>query len=186
MKGYPPQEIGNLMHDIEIRQSRDADMPSIDRLYPDAFPDEDLLPLVRHLVMQEPGILSLVAEADLSIAGHILFTTCGVTDSNQTVAMLAPLAVAPKWQRQGVGTALIRDGLKRLEQAGISQIYVLGDPAYYARTGFKTETGLAPPYPLPRQWRDAWQSLSLNADPPPDHGKLMLPEVWLQPALWGP
>ena len=174
------------MHDIDIRHSVDADMPSLERLYPEAFPDEDLLPLVRHLLEEEPGILSLVASADGSLAGHILFTICGVTDNEQSVAMLAPLAVAPKWQRQGVGTALIRDGLKRLEQAGISQIYVLGDPAYYSRTGFKPETGLAPPYPLPKQWRDAWQSISLNAALPPDHGKLKLPEVWLQPALWGP
>ncbi|WP_339763998.1 hypothetical protein [uncultured Hoeflea sp.] len=60
------------MHKIKIRQSLDTDMPAIERLYPAAFPDEDLLPLVRHLLTGEPDILSLVAEAGQSIAGHVL------------------------------------------------------------------------------------------------------------------
>ena len=174
-----------MIEQVEIRQSRQGDMAAIGRLYPDAFPEEDLLPLVRQLFMDEPGILSLVAEADDAIAGHILFTICGMTDNDDTVALLAPLAVASKWQRQGVGTALIREGLKRLEQAGVSHVYVLGDPAYYGRSGFKTESGIAPPYPLPDEYRDAWQSLGLASSPSPGHGTLVVPEVWMQPALWG-
>lgn len=161
-------------------------MPSIERLYPDAFPDEDMLPLVRQLLTLETGILSLIAEKDEEIAGHIVFTICTIQGSSIQAALLAPLAVAPKLQRQGVGTALIREGLTQLESTGVARVYVLGDPAYYRRSGFKTETGVTPPYPLPQQWRDAWQSLNLNSAPPSDHGKLKLPEVWMQPALWGP
>lgn len=176
----------NIEQTIQIRHSRPDDLASIARLYPQAFPDEDLLPLVRHLLTQEPDILSLVAEAEQSLSGHILFTICGLTGTDVRAALLAPLAVAPAWQRQGVGTALIRESLRQLQSAGVDQVYVLGDPAYYGRTGFKPESGIAPPYPLPDEYRDAWQSLSLGSAPPLDHGPLKLPQVWMQPALWGP
>jgi len=174
------------MHKIKIRQSLDTDMPAIERLYPAAFPDEDLLPLVRHLLMHEPGISSLVAEAGQTLAGHILFTLCGISGSDIQAALLAPLAVAPGHQRQGIGTALIREGLQQLRSAGVDQVFVLGDPAYYGRSGFEPETGVAPPYPLPEQWRQAWQSLRLGSALPPTQGELLLPEAWMQPALWGP
>lgn len=174
------------MHDIEIRHSRADDLPAIERLYPQAFPDEDLMPLVRHLLTQEPDILSLVASADDILAGHILFTVCRMTNGDGTAALLAPLAVTPAHQRQGIGAALIREGLKQLKSAGVAQVYVLGDPAYYARSGFKPETGVAPPYPMPDEYRDAWQFLTLGSKPAPDRGQLRLPQVWMQPALWGP
>jgi putative acetyltransferase len=174
------------MHDIEIRQSRPDDLPSIEKLYPAAFPDEDLLPLVRTLLTEEPGILSLIAGAGDATAGHILFTLCAITGSDARAALLAPLAVAPEWQRKGIGSALIREGLSRLKRDGVAHVYVLGDPAYYGRSGFRPETGVAPPYPLPEEYRDAWQSLGLGSAPLPGHGKLKLPDVWMQPALWGP
>jgi putative acetyltransferase len=174
------------MHNVQIRQGRPDDLPSIEKLYPAAFPEEELLPLVRQLLAEEPGILSLVAEAGDAMAGHILFTLCAITGSEARAALLAPLAVAPEWQRKGIGSALIREGLSRLERNGVANVYVLGDPAYYRRSGFKPETGVAPPYPLPEEYRDAWQSLGLASAPLPGHGTLVLPEVWMQPALWGP
>lgn len=179
------------MHKFDIRHSDTADMPSIERLYPAAFPDEDLLPLVRHLLTHEPGILSLVAQAENSgsgqpVTGHILFTLSSISGSDIRAALLAPLAVAPHCQRQGIGTALIRKGLQDLASSGIDQVYVLGDPAYYSRHGFRPETAVTPPYPLPEEYRDAWQSLSLSTGQPPIDGKLLLPDIWMQPALWGP
>ena len=62
------------MHAIDIRQGQPDDIASIEKLYPAAFPEEDLLPLVRQLLAEEPGILSLVAEAGDAMVGHILFT----------------------------------------------------------------------------------------------------------------
>lgn len=174
------------MHAIETRPSCPEDMEFIERLYPAAFPEEDMLPLVSTLLAGEPEILSLVASIDGEPAGHILFTMCGVAGNPSGAALLAPLAVAPEWQRQGVGAALIREGLYRLEQASVGQVFVLGDPAYYGRSGFKAETAIAPPYPLPEEWRGAWQSVSLGGATPPDRGELLLPKEWMQPALWGP
>lgn len=174
------------MQDTVVRQSGPDDLGSIERLYAEAFPNEDLLPLIKHLLMQEPDILSLVAVTGQALVGHILFTIGSITNNGAKVALLAPLAVTPSRQQQGIGSALIREGLAQLKSAGIAKVLVLGDPAYYARSGFKAETGVAPPYPLPEKWREAWQSLSLSAAPQAGHGQLLLPEVWMQPALWRP
>ncbi len=171
---------------LEIRESRPDDATGIEQLYPGAFPDEDLLPLVRELLGQESIVLSLVGIADQALAGHVLFTPCNLAEIPETVALLGPLAVAPAWQRQGVGTTLVGTGLQRLESAGMARVYVLGDPAYYSRFGFAPDAGVKPPYPLPEAWRDAWQSLGLRGDKTPLSGQLSVPPPWRRRALWGP
>jgi len=169
---------------IEIRESLPNDVALIEKLYPRAFPDEDLLPLVMELLREEPIVLSLVGIADNDLVGHVIFTTCSIAGRTDKVALLGPLAVAPAWQRQGIGSAIVRTGLRRLENAGMSQVYVLGDPAYYKRFGFEPDDGVAPPYPLAEEWRGAWQSLSLGSSKPDLHGKLSVPQPWRQHALW--
>lgn len=175
-----------MIEEIEIRESLPSDAASIEKLYPDAFPDEDLLPLVRELLGEEPVILSLVGIVDRALVGHVIFTTCSIAGRADKVSLLGPLAVASSWQRRGIGSALVREGLQRLENAGAIQVYVLGDPAYYERVGFKPEIGVTPPYPLPEEWRGAWQSVSLHNAGQALHGKLSVPQPWLQPALWAP
>jgi len=174
------------MPDIAIRESCADDVGFLDRLYPAAFPDEKLLPLVHALLAGEPEPLSLLAFTGGKPAGHVLFTLCGITRTPARAALLGPLAVAPDRQRQSIGSALIRDGLERLAQAGVKYVCVLGDPAYYGRHGFEPEPAIAPPYPLPEDWRAAWQSLSLNSAPKPPTETLIVPVVWMQPALWRP
>ncbi|MEM9618944.1 MAG: N-acetyltransferase [Pseudomonadota bacterium] len=174
--------IGNL----KIRESRPNDVALIEKLYPDAFPDEDLLPVVRELLKEAPSVLSLVGIADKVLAGHVIFTPCSIAGRDDKVALLAPLAVAPAWQRQGVGDAIVKTGLQRLENAGVAHVFVLGDPAYYGRFGFAPDESVAPPYPLPEEWRSAWQSLSLRDETPPLSGKLSVPQPWRQQALWAP
>ena len=122
---------------------------------------------------------------DEALAGHVIFTTCGIDGGTEKVALLGPLAVAPALQRRGVGTAIVRAGLQAMEKAGASGGYVLGDPAYYGRFGFKPEDGVAPPYPLPDEWRGAWQSLSLSGSAPLQ-GNLTVPQPWRHKALWSP
>ncbi len=171
---------------LEIRESVPKDAALIERLYPNAFPDEDLSPLVRDLLSEAPIVLSLVGMADTALVGHAIFTTCGIAGRPDKVALLGPLAVAPAWQRQGIGSALVLAGLQRVETAGASRVYVLGDPAYYERFGFEPDADVTPPYPLPEAWRGAWQSLSLGGNKPRPRGKLAVPQPWRQQALWAP
>ena len=171
---------------IDIRESLPTDVSAIESLYPDAFPDEDLLPLVRDLLSAGSDVISLVAVADKALVGHVVFTACGIVGRTEKVALLGPLAVAPARQRQGIGKAMVRAGLQRLEAAGASQVYVLGDPAYYGRFGFGPDDGVGPPYRLPEEWRSAWQSLSLRGSMPSLSGQLSVPQPWRRQDLWAP
>jgi putative acetyltransferase len=172
--------------EFDIRESLPTDMAALDALYPLAFPDEDLLPLARDLLRGDTHVLSLVAIAGPTLVGHIVFTMCGLAGRSGSVALLGPLAVAPHRQRRGIGGALVRDGLRRLKGGGATQVQVLGDPAYYGRLGFEPDGGVAPPYPVPDEWRAAWQSIRLRDGDPPLQGTLSVPSPWRQPALWAP
>jgi len=174
-----------MIEELGIRESVPSDAALIEKLYPDAFPDEDLLPLVRELLREETETLSLVAIVDQALVGHVLFTACSIAGSPGKVSLLGPLAVASDWQRQGIGGALIRKGLQILKNAGAVQVFVLGDPNYYKRAGFKPDANVMPPYALPSEWAEAWQSVSLDEGQPP-HGTLAVPQPWRQPALWLP
>lgn len=172
--------------DLEIRESNADDSGQILTLYPQAFPDEDLLPLVDALLRDKAVALSLVAAIERRILGHVIFTRCGASSSGVGVSLLGPLAVAPASQRRGVGTAIVKAGFARIQEEGTSRVCVLGDPIYYRRFGFTPEYSLKPPYPLPPEWSDAWQSVSLERGQKPDEGMLIVPAPWQDPALWGP
>ena len=168
----------------DIRESTPDDVTGIEQLYPEAFPDEDLLPVVRELLGEGSTILSLVGTAEGAIVGHVIFTTCTVSGSPENVSLLGPLGVIPDRQKQGIGSALVRKGLEHLKQEGTNIVFVLGDPAYYGRFGFATEDGVQPPYPLPEEWYGAWQSLNLSGDKIGLQGTLAVPKPWRQRALW--
>ena len=173
------------MDSIDIRESRAEDIDSIMSIYPKAFPEEELRPVVKELLGDGAEAISLVGCLGDELAGHVIFTICSIGGSDKTAALLAPLAVDPVSQKRGVGGALVRYGFEALKKRNVSHVYVLGDPAYYGRFGFAPEANIAPPYPIPPEWREAWQSISLNgASPPP--GKLAVPAPWRKPALWGP
>lgn len=155
-------------------------------MYPLAFPDEDLVPLIRDLLPDEDVVMSLVATIDHDISGHVAFTACAVEGASLNASLLAPLAVTPKYQRQGVGSEIVNAGLERLRKAGVDVVFVLGDPDYYSRFGFEPDTLVQPPYPLPAEWYSAWQSLYLSDATPTDTGKLAAPPQWLDPSLWAP
>jgi putative acetyltransferase len=82
--------------------------------------------------------LSLVAERDGHVVGHILFTVVHITNqTRQTPTLaLAPMAVLPDCQRQGVGSGLVRAGLEAARKLGHRHVFVLGHPEYYPRFGF--------------------------------------------------
>jgi len=172
--------------ELEIRESVQGDSGVIESLYPEVFPDENLLPLVRDLLRDAAVTTSLVGAVDSRIVGHVIFTKCGVVGRDVNAALLGPLAVAPAWQRQGIGSAIVRAGLRRLEDMDVNVVFVLGDPAYYGRLGFRPESLVEPPFRLPAEWDGAWQSRSFGDAMAPRPGKLSVPRQWLQPALWAP
>ncbi len=110
-------------------------------------------------------ILSLLAESGGTAVGHVLFTTATLAGPQDApdAAILAPLAVLPEAQGQGVGRRLVEAGLERLAQDGVALVFVLGDPAYYSRFGFAPAAplGLAPPYELPAAYAEAWMVKAL-------------------------
>lgn len=171
---------------LRIRTTVADDELDLELLYRAAFPTEDLLPLVRQLLREETGVLSLAARIGQPLVGHILFTRCGVGDRADCVALLGPLAVAPSWQRHGVGGALVREGFKRLAHGNLMRILVLGDPNYYGRFGFLPEHSVLPPHALPAAWSDAWQSIDLRTPATTIEGVLSPPAAWLPAALWAP
>jgi putative acetyltransferase len=95
---------------LQIRESAPSDDAAIESLYPEAFPDEDLIPLVRDLLQDAVVAISLVGTLDSQIVAHGIFTKCGVVGSGVKATLLGPLAVAPAWQKQGIGTAIVRAG----------------------------------------------------------------------------
>lgn len=95
--------------------------------------------------------LSLIAEIDGIAVGHIMFTKATVGDTD--VLALAPLSVLPKYQRQGVGTALIEEGHKIAKELGYNYSIVLGSELYYPKMGYlPADTfGIKPPFDVPRE-----------------------------------
>jgi putative acetyltransferase len=168
----------------QIRDSNSADLAVIEQIYREAFPDEDLLPLVRALLQEPSATVSAVAVVAGTIAGHVIFTLGHVCGCKSRVALLGPLAVAPAAQRSGIGRALVDHGCEEMAARDIEVVLVLGDPAYYGRLGFTTETDIAPLYPLPPEWQAAWQSRRLDGLRTRCHGRLQMPQPWHVPALW--
>ncbi len=169
-----------------IRETTVGDTEEILALYPQAFPDEELRPLVSALLDRDQVVLSLAGFNKKSLVAHILFTICGTEEQDQTGALLAPLGVLPSHQKQGLGSSLVKSGLEKMRAKGIGQVFVLGDPGYYRRFGFLPEQHVLAPYPIPEEGADAWQSLSLAPRAPLSAGRLMLPEPWMAPDLWKP
>jgi putative acetyltransferase len=82
-------------------------------------------------------IISLVAEEDANIVGHILFSPVMLAgEGSPTLMGLAPMAVVPARQRQGIGSSLVSEGLERCRRINAAAVVVLGHPEYYPRFGF--------------------------------------------------
>ena len=169
---------------IEIRESLPGDQGAVLALYPRAFPEEELRPTVTALLDETDGVISLVALSGDLVVGHALFTDCSVEGSDWRIALLGPLCVDPDHQRNGIGQALIREGIACMGMRGTALICVLGDPGYYGRSGFLQERRISTPYPIPEEWQDAWQSVSAGEDVDGPKGRMIVPAPWRDPKLW--
>ena len=86
--------------------------------------------------------VSLVAEVDGRIVGHIAFSPVAISDGTTDWYGLGPVSVLPRHQRTGIGKALIQEGLSRLQQLGARGCCLVGHPQYYPKFGFKNVAGL--------------------------------------------
>ena len=117
-----------------------ADAPAIRGVHEACFPTSAEAELVEKLQADGDAVLSLVGRYHGAVAGHVLFSRVKAVESRGLrVTALGPVAVVPAQKRSGIGSALIREGLNRLERDGEDLVLVLGDPKYYARFGFSIE-----------------------------------------------
>jgi putative acetyltransferase len=86
--------------------------------------------------------LSLVAEVDGRVVGHIAFSPVAISDGMKNWYGLGPLSVLPEYQRRGIGKALIQAGLSRLKKLGAKGCCLVGHPEYYKKFGFDNIPGL--------------------------------------------
>jgi putative acetyltransferase len=123
--------------DPVVRAERREDDARVHEVVRQAFGGSTEAELVTRLRSAEPQ-LSLVAEVDQTVVGHIMFSPLTFESSaGSTGAQLSPLAVEPSHQRRGVGGMLVREGLRRCTSVGWTSVFLLGDPRYYARFGFE-------------------------------------------------
>jgi putative acetyltransferase len=147
------------MTEVRIEQPEDAD--GIRRVLEAAFGGEGEARLVAALRPTHAWLpeFSVVAVENALLVAFALLSR--VMIGGEEALALGPVAVAPERQRQGLGTAVVRDALRRATESRERLVLVLGDPAYYRRFGFVPAT----PYGITSEWSsagDAWQVLALR------------------------
>ena len=135
---------------IRIRHERVGDIQPISALTAAAFleaPHTDHTEQYVVAALRQAGALtlSLVAEHQNHVVGHVAASPVTLSDGTENWYGLGPLSVAPVLQRQGIGSALMRGVLAELKDIGAHGCVLLGDPNYYRRFGFKTVEGLTLP-----------------------------------------
>ncbi len=141
---------------MNIRKETTSDIASIYKIHKQAFQQKDEAELVDELRQTSTFIpeLSLVCEDDGKIIGHILFSRIAIHGEKQYNSLsLAPMAVLPLLQNQGIGSLLVRHGLRVAKTMGFGSVVVLGHPGYYPRFGFKkaSKWGLQFPCEVPEE-----------------------------------
>lgn len=153
---------------MNIRRAISQDRDDVQRVHLCAFPEgenEIVSKLAIDLLSAKKTLqtISLVAETDGAIVGHIAFSPVTIDNHENFLSyILAPLGVKPEYQKQRIGSKLIEYGMQQLSIMGVNVVFVYGDPNYYGRFGFSAEAAqhFTPPYPL--QYPFGWQSIVLN------------------------
>lgn len=135
---------------IEIREERRADYQAIRDVNNQAFNQPQEGTIIEKIRESGVEILSLVAIIDNKIVGHIFFSPVRMEEQAtlKDGMGLAPMAVLPDYQQQGIGSKLIKEGIQRLKLKSVPYIIVLGHKDYYPKFGFET----ASKYGLKCQW----------------------------------
>ncbi len=132
---------------IIIRNETDADVSAITEVTVAAFKTLEISNHTEQFIIEALRVakaltVSLVAEVDGRVTGHIAFSPLTISDGTRNWYGLGPVSVLPEYQRQGVGKALIREGLSRLKEMNAQGCCLVGHPDYYRKFGFKNMPGL--------------------------------------------
>ena len=171
------------MADFTIRPERPDDAAAIRAAVVAAFESEGEGDLVENIRASEHYIpeLSLVAERDGQLVGHVMISRVHIVEGDRRTAAhsLAPLAVAPEAQRQGIGKALVRDGIARADAMGLPLILLEGSPRYYGNLGFEHSVAYGIHFNLP-DWApaEAAQLYRLSNYDPSTTGRVEYPPAF--------
>ena len=135
------------MKQIIIRNETDADVTAITEVTIAAFKTLEISRHTEQFIIEalraaKALTISLIAEMDDRVIGHIAFSPLTISDGTQNWYGLGPVSVLPEYQRQGIGTTLIQKGLSRLRDIGARGCCLVGHPDYYKKFEFKNIWGL--------------------------------------------
>jgi putative acetyltransferase len=168
---------------VGIRPERVADRPVITDVVTAAFGSPSIARLVQAIRASPDFVpeLSLVAEIDGQVVGHVMVSFAALQDGDvrHRVATLSPLAVAPGFRRQGIGSALVREVTGRADERGEPLIVLEGSPRFYGRLGFEHAVPLGVLITLPT-WAPptAAQVLRLAHYHPTIRGRVVYPPAF--------
>lgn len=137
---------------MRIRSEEPADAIAVRAVNEAAFDSGLEADIVEAIRNQKDASISLVADSSEGILGHILFSSISLSGHTELRVMgLGPMAVLPVYQRQGIGSALVREGLNRCREMGCDAVVVLGHSEYYPRFGFvpASRYGISCEYDVP-------------------------------------
>jgi putative acetyltransferase len=176
---------------MQIRIATRQDADEVRDIHLSAFPEtesEIIAQLAVSLLSEEttPPTVSLVAEAEGVVVGHVAFSPVAIHSKEDFRGyILAPLAVRPDYQKRGIGSRLVESGRQRLSDLGAGILFVYGDPRYYGRFGFSVEAagGYVPPYAL--RYPFGWQGIVLkDCDAARSPARIACVASLSDPALW--
>ena len=135
---------------IEIRIETAADVAAIETVTTAAFLHAPHTSHTEQFIVEalrKAGQLtvSLVANAEGAVVGHVAISPVSISDGASGWYGLGPISVAPEYQRRGIGSRLMREGLRVLREQGAHGCVVLGEPGYYGRFGFRVDPNLSLP-----------------------------------------
>jgi putative acetyltransferase len=151
---------------VEIKEATAEDAQGVYAVTAAAFGGEDEAKLIVALAEEDAIVLALAAKLEGVVIGAVIFSRVRLeaADGASPAVALAPLAVAPAFQRRGLGSLLVREGLVRLAAMGERFALVLGDHSYYGRFGFAPQTAAM----IDTPWNGPhMQGLALGGAAPP-------------------
>jgi putative acetyltransferase len=153
---------------MNIRIATNQDRDDVRGVYLHAFPkgESGIVSMLAVNLLSEkstPKTISIVAETDGAIVGHIAFSPVKI-ESNESFGgyILAPLAVKPHYQKRRIGSKLIDYGMQQLSAMGVNVVFVYGDPKYYGRFGFSADAADQYNAPYKLEYAFGWQAIVLE------------------------